>query len=200
MPGGVRAVRLSADRGEHDEGLDTASWPARSASVPLSSWCFFWCPSSSPTPCPWGSCSASCSTLGRLSADNEVTAMRSLGVGFTRIARPVLFLGLVGALATLEVNFELMPHARVVYDAERDPGRANQPPELHRAADLVGISRDTWVRLATWHGLQGLLAVAARREPPGDPLRAGRVGPGGLRRGDQRTHRHPVPCRGGEPG
>ena len=57
-------------------------------------------------------------TLGRLSADNEVTAMRSTGVSFTRIARPVIFLGLLGAAADLDVNFELMPHARVVYDAE----------------------------------------------------------------------------------
>jgi lipopolysaccharide export system permease protein len=44
--------------------------------------------------------------------------MRSTGVSFTRIARPVIFLGLLGAAADLDVNFELMPHARVVYDAE----------------------------------------------------------------------------------
>jgi lipopolysaccharide export system permease protein len=66
-------------------------------------------------------------TLGRLSADNEVTAMRSTGVSFTRIARPVIFLGLLGAAAALEVNFELMPHARVVYDAELTRAERNNP-------------------------------------------------------------------------
>jgi lipopolysaccharide export system permease protein len=57
-------------------------------------------------------------TLGRLSADNEITAMRSIGVGLARIAWPVILLGLIGAAAALQVNFALMPHARVVYDRE----------------------------------------------------------------------------------
>lgn len=57
-------------------------------------------------------------TLGRLSADNEITAMRATGVSLSRIARPVIVVGILGAAAALEVNFELMPHARVVYDRE----------------------------------------------------------------------------------
>lgn len=66
-------------------------------------------------------------TLGRLSADNEVTAMRATGVSFTRIASPVIFLGLLGAAAALDVNFELMPHARTVYDAELTLAERNNP-------------------------------------------------------------------------
>lgn len=54
-------------------------------------------------------------TLGRLSADSEITAMRASGLSLTRIARPVFLLGVVGMLAGLYVNFESMPWARVEY-------------------------------------------------------------------------------------
>jgi lipopolysaccharide export system permease protein len=66
-------------------------------------------------------------TLGRLSADNEITAMRSTGVSLTRIARPVLFIGVLGAAAALAVNFEFMPHARVLYDRELTLAERNNP-------------------------------------------------------------------------
>ena len=56
--------------------------------------------------------------LGRLSADNEITAMRAAGIGVRRIARPVLIMGLLGAVAGLPINFESMPWARVQYDRE----------------------------------------------------------------------------------
>jgi lipopolysaccharide export system permease protein len=54
-------------------------------------------------------------TLGRLSADSEVTAMRAVGLSLTRIARPVLILGVLGTALGLYVNFESMPWARVEY-------------------------------------------------------------------------------------
>ncbi|MFI5356496.1 MAG: LptF/LptG family permease [Opitutales bacterium] len=54
-------------------------------------------------------------TLGRLSADSEVTAMRAAGISLTRLARPVLILGALGALTDLYVNFEALPYARVQY-------------------------------------------------------------------------------------
>jgi lipopolysaccharide export system permease protein len=57
-------------------------------------------------------------TLGRLSADSEITAMRSAGIGIIRIARPVFILGVIGALVALYVNFESMPWARVQYHRE----------------------------------------------------------------------------------
>lgn len=57
-------------------------------------------------------------TLGRLSADNEVTAMRAAGISLKRIAAPVLVLGLAGFLGSLPINFESMPKARVTYDSE----------------------------------------------------------------------------------
>jgi len=57
-------------------------------------------------------------TLGRLSSDSEVTAMRAAGLSLPRIARPALLLSLLGVLLALRVNFESMPWARVQYHRE----------------------------------------------------------------------------------
>ncbi len=57
-------------------------------------------------------------TLGRLSADSEITAMRASGISVSRMARPVFILaGLCAALA-LYVNFDSMPRARVQFHQE----------------------------------------------------------------------------------
>lgn len=58
-------------------------------------------------------------TLGRLSADSEITAMRAAGIGIGRIARPVIILGLLGTALGLYVNFQAMPRARLEYQRER---------------------------------------------------------------------------------
>jgi lipopolysaccharide export system permease protein len=57
-------------------------------------------------------------TLGRLSADSEITAMRSCGISLPRIALPLIALGALGAAIGLPVNFESMPQARTQYDRE----------------------------------------------------------------------------------
>jgi lipopolysaccharide export system permease protein len=57
-------------------------------------------------------------TLGRLSADSEITAMRAAGLSLARIARPVFLLGLLGATLALHVNLEAMPRARLQYQRE----------------------------------------------------------------------------------
>lgn len=54
-------------------------------------------------------------TLGRLSADSEITAMRASGISVKRGARPVVFLALLGVALGLYFNFESMPKARVEY-------------------------------------------------------------------------------------
>ena len=65
-------------------------------------------------------------TLGRLSADSEVTAMRAAGIGLLRVARPVFVLGGLGMALALYSNFESMPWARVQYHRElADAMRAN---------------------------------------------------------------------------
>ncbi|MCF7688921.1 MAG: LptF/LptG family permease [Cephaloticoccus sp.] len=57
-------------------------------------------------------------TLGRLSADSEITAMRAAGISMGRVARPVLILGILGMATGLYVNFEAMPRARLQYQRE----------------------------------------------------------------------------------
>ena len=57
-------------------------------------------------------------TLGRLSADSEVTAMRAAGLSVFRIARPVFLLGTLCAAVALYINYEAMPWARTQYYRE----------------------------------------------------------------------------------
>lgn len=55
--------------------------------------------------------------LGRMSAQQEITAMRSAGLSLFYVARPVLILGVLGTMAGLFINFEFMPRARSAYKA-----------------------------------------------------------------------------------
>ena len=57
-------------------------------------------------------------TLGRLSADSEITAMRASGLSLVRIARPVFLLGAACSALAFYVNFESMPWARQQYYRE----------------------------------------------------------------------------------
>lgn len=57
-------------------------------------------------------------TLGRLSADSEITAMRAAGIGVMRVGMPVLVLGALGTIGAVYSNFESMPWARVQYHRE----------------------------------------------------------------------------------
>ncbi len=57
-------------------------------------------------------------TLGRLSSDSEVTAMRAAGMSVLRIARPALVLAGLGCGLGLWIGFESMPWARVQYHRE----------------------------------------------------------------------------------
>ena len=66
--------------------------------------------------------------FGRLSAENEITAMRTSGLSIRQIARPVFVLAILGAIVALDINFYLMPKARTDYhvkleEALRDAAR-----------------------------------------------------------------------------
>ena len=85
-----------------------------------------WVPAMSIYALPIGILTGVLLTLGRLSADSEVTAMRASGISLVRIAWPVLLLGALGTAAGLYVNFESMPRARVAYETElADAVRSN---------------------------------------------------------------------------
>jgi lipopolysaccharide export system permease protein len=99
-------------------------------------------------------------TLGRLSADSEITAMRTAGLSLPRIARPVFIIAVLGVAAALYVNFEAMPHGRVEYEQGlREAVRTkalsfivpktfvrNFPDTVVYAGDKQGdLVRDIWV-------------------------------------------------------
>lgn len=64
---------------------------------------------------PMGTLTGVLLVLGRMSASQEVTAMRAAGLSLGYIARPVLIFGVVAAAAALVINFEVMPQARTAY-------------------------------------------------------------------------------------
>lgn len=65
--------------------------------------------------------------FGRLSADNEITAMRTAGIGLWRISVPALVLGLGGVALELAVNLRYMPWARVAYHVELNAAVRSDP-------------------------------------------------------------------------
>ena len=87
---------------------------------------WLWVPAMAIYALPMGLLTGVLLTLGRLSADSEITAMRAAGISLARVARPVLMLGALGGVAALYINFESMPLARVSYEREfADALRAN---------------------------------------------------------------------------
>lgn len=56
--------------------------------------------------------------LGRMSSDREITAIRASGVSVAGISAPIFFFALCGVAASLIVNFQLMPTARLAYQQE----------------------------------------------------------------------------------
>ena len=56
--------------------------------------------------------------LGRMSADREITAIRSSGVSVAGISAPIFFFALLGTGVSLAVNFYYMPRAKVEYEKE----------------------------------------------------------------------------------
>jgi lipopolysaccharide export system permease protein len=79
---------------------------------------WLWVPAMAIYALPMGLLTGVLLTLGRLSADSEITAMRAAGISLARIARPVLAIGALAAVTALYINFESMPHARVSYERE----------------------------------------------------------------------------------
>jgi len=77
-------------------------------------------------------------TLGRLSADHEITAMRAAGLSVQRLTGPVLLLGIIGAALGLYFNFDSMPRARVEYHREL--------AEAVRTNSLSFLEEKTFVR------------------------------------------------------
>jgi lipopolysaccharide export system permease protein len=75
---------------------------------------------------PSGLLTAILLTLGRVSAQHEITAMRASGIGFMRIAAPALCIGVFGAALCVVNNFSFAPNAKSHYrEILSDAGRVH---------------------------------------------------------------------------
>src|SRR5438046_6868783 len=61
---------------------------------------------------PWGLLTAVLLVFGRLSADNELTALRSNGVSIGRICQPLVLIALLCTVASLWLNVQVAPAAQ----------------------------------------------------------------------------------------
>src|SRR6476620_12743705 len=66
-------------------------------------------PSTLPYTIPATTLFAACVVYGRLSADNEVLAIKACGVNLLHVVKPGLILGLVMSLATLSMYYRIIP-------------------------------------------------------------------------------------------
>ena len=100
---------------------------------------------------PWGLLTAILLVFGRLSADNELIALRSNGVSVTRVCIPLAAIALVCTAICLWLNVQVAPAAQeklrsTIFDlATRDPmalyaafrGRGPSTAPLLRSRDLL---------------------------------------------------------------
>jgi len=123
--------------------------------------------------------------------------MRAAGLSLTRIARPVLILGALGAALALYVNFESMPVARVKYHKDLDAAIAANPLSLivprtfvrNFKGYVVYVGDRTGRRPPRFLALATRPRGAARSPASGAP----RLAALRLRRRDQRPHPRPSP-------
>ncbi len=55
-------------------------------------------------------------TFGRLSSSSEITAMKSCGISFSRIAMPAIFLGVIVTICAIIFNEHVVPWANTAYN------------------------------------------------------------------------------------
>src|SRR6202035_2921629 len=66
-------------------------------------------PSTLPYTIPATTLFAACVVYGRLSADNEILAIKACGVNLLHVVKPGLILGLVMSLSTLGLYYRIIP-------------------------------------------------------------------------------------------
>lgn len=85
---------------------------------------------------PWGFLTAVLLIFGRLSADNEMIALRACGVSLLRVCLPVLAVGVLLSLFTFWINARVAPHAEMAM-RESIAAMARSNPESLFVADEV---------------------------------------------------------------
>jgi lipopolysaccharide export system permease protein len=86
---------------------------------------------------PWGFLTAVLLVFGRLSADNEIIALRSNGVSFPRIIVPVLGVALFLVGICLWINTEVAPRAQFAMINSLFRIATNDPGSLFQADEVV---------------------------------------------------------------
>jgi len=90
---------------------------------------------------PWGFLTAVLLVFGRMSADNEMIALRACGVSLLRICLPVLAVGLLLSLFTLWINTSVAPRAeQAMRDSIATMARSN-PSALFVPDEVVSQFR-----------------------------------------------------------
>ncbi len=77
--------------------------------------------------------------FSRLSADNELTAMRASGVGVWQIVSPALLLGVLGSLLSFYLQMSVAPHCRMRLDAVKEDAGASSPLALIEPGRFIEI-------------------------------------------------------------
>ena len=86
---------------------------------------------------PWGFLTAVLLVFGRLSADNEIIALRSNGVSFTRIFYPVLAVALLLVGLCLWINTEVAPRAQYAMLTSLFRIATSNPTAMFQADEVV---------------------------------------------------------------
>lgn len=94
-------------------------------------------PSSLSFTVPWGILTAVLLVFGRLSADNELIAMRMSGMSLRRICAPILVLATLAAGLCLWINLKVAPNAWAEIRKTTQQAVLNDPKALFRPDTLV---------------------------------------------------------------
>ncbi|MGC6426659.1 MAG: LptF/LptG family permease [Akkermansiaceae bacterium] len=122
---------------------------------------------------PWGFLAAVLLTFGRLSSDQEITALRSSGMSLFRIATPVLVIGALFSALCLWLNASHAPRAKgaiklMLYeDLKNDPLRLMDPGVVQsklKGQKIYVEDRKEDGTLAGFHAYQ--LSATDRNAPP----------------------------------
>ena len=135
-------------------------------------------------------------TLGRFYKDSEMTALRAGGVGYERIARPLLLLAVLVALFVAWLSFQIQPRAQQMQDNLRSeaaqhvdiagitPGKFITVPSTGSVIFAESIEDDAlqnvYMFTSTEEGMRVIAADSALQVSPDDSLNILELQQGGL--------------------
>lgn len=91
-------------------------------------------------------------TIGRLSGSSEITAMKSCGISFYRIAAPAIFMGFLVTVFSINFNAHVVPWANSAYhDVLEYEIKGNTTPQSQEHIVIKQIEEGTIKRLVYAH-------------------------------------------------